>query len=221
MEMESVFASFITEYYEQKYKIKKSAQFNLMSLIHSLVSHIDKNARNLVIFDRFLKEEYNYEDLVFFLFIRNLAEKQIKQTHEKAERKTKEDLEEFRFHLTEREVVKLIKTLVGKDEGLLAEYIELIEEHFKEGFIPIYDVLEILLENYCRKRQNTSTNPHPTPPYSPPNRTSNHLPPRNNFVSKPIEHETYEIPTESDSEELTFGESTIRNRECNNDTFWY
>ena len=94
--------------------MRKNVQFNILSLVNSLVSHMEgEKSRNLVIFSRFLKEEYHYEDLIFFLFVRNLAEKQVKQVGERVERK-------------------------GKDEELLGEYCELLEGYFTDGAISIY-----------------------------------------------------------------------------------
>ena len=62
----------------------------------------------------------------------------MKQVGERVERKGKDDWEDFKFSLSEKEVIKLIKALVGKDEELLGEYCELLEGYFTDGAISIY-----------------------------------------------------------------------------------
>lgn len=47
----------------------------------------------------FLLEQYHYEDLTFFLFVRNLAEKQFKKSNEKVD-KSKFYEDDFKFYMT-------------------------------------------------------------------------------------------------------------------------
>jgi hypothetical protein len=98
-------------------------------------------------FHLFLTDEYEYQDLVFFLFIRSIYEKEFSLSLDKAQ----EHL------LTRREVGRLVRAILGRDSGeVVGEFQELLAEHMGDS-IPVYTLFQVLLEDYQIKRRDRGT----------------------------------------------------------------
>ena len=155
-----------------------------MGLVNSLLVNLEQERpRNLMIFSKFMMEDYEYEDLIFFLFVRSLAEKQFKQAQTLSDKRGRNEEEEFKFFMTRKEMVKLVKTLVGKDTSLAEEYVSLISQHMTVGTIAIYEILEILVDNFSKRRHSQSVDLHPHPRSSLPITS-----PKQSFLTVPTPH---------------------------------
>lgn len=77
LDLKDAFPFFVYEFLTNKYVKKSMIEQHALDLLISVDFHknIDKD---IEIFSKFLTEEYNVEDLVFFLFVRSCIEKEMK-----------------------------------------------------------------------------------------------------------------------------------------------
>ena len=128
----NVFVRSIKEYFLAKFKSEKLGNSNLINMLHSLsiylekyknlyrVSKPEKEAIFLQIFEDFINQVYEPEDLLFFLFARSMLKKEFKLAQ-----KTKQNEEEEIF-LTIKEIPKFLICIVGKDSELIQDYKNMI-----------------------------------------------------------------------------------------------
>ena len=71
------FPMFVVEFLINKYVKKPYVDQNALDLLLS-VDHFRRDYKDIEIFAKFLNEEYNTDDLIFFLFVRSSIEKELK-----------------------------------------------------------------------------------------------------------------------------------------------
>lgn len=77
IEMKDPFPTFVVEFLTNKYIKKPMIDQHSLDLLLSL-DYYKKNDKEIEIFSKFLNEEYDTEDLIFFLFVRSCIEKESK-----------------------------------------------------------------------------------------------------------------------------------------------
>ena len=85
---------------------------------------------NLQTFEEFVSEIYEQEDLLFYLFVRNIIQKKIINGNKTRKLKTEVSLgknidnsgSEEQIWLGNRDISKIVTELVGDDEELIREY---------------------------------------------------------------------------------------------------
>lgn len=73
-----VFSNYVVEHFDERYKTQRLCHSHLLNLVHSLLSYLHEPdpSSSLKLFYRFLLEDYEYQELVFFLFVRSVFEKE-------------------------------------------------------------------------------------------------------------------------------------------------
>lgn len=71
------FPDFIIEFKTEKYVKKPQVDKNLLDILVSVDYFKDKN-KEVEIFSKFLSEEFDADELIFFLFVRTCIEKEMK-----------------------------------------------------------------------------------------------------------------------------------------------
>ncbi len=112
VEMKDPFPTFLVEFLTNKYIKKPMIDQHSLDLLLS-VDYFKKTNREVEIFSKFLNEEYDTEDLIFFLFVRSCIEKEAKFMFiEKAREEIKIQYQEDRedkdteVYLTVKDVLK-------------------------------------------------------------------------------------------------------------------
>jgi hypothetical protein len=80
IEVKESFSSFVVEFLMNKYIKKHMVDQNALDLLLSC-EHFRKYNNKIDIFAKFLNEEYDTDDLIFFLFVRSCIEKELKFTY--------------------------------------------------------------------------------------------------------------------------------------------
>ena len=119
------FPSFIFEFIVNKYAKKQLIDQTCMNILLSL-EYFKLNFEDIKLFSNFLNENYNNEDLLFFLFLRSNIEKNLGVSIlEKAKDDTiiqhKEDKEEIfmNLYLNQKQISKIITTIYNCDDEIL------------------------------------------------------------------------------------------------------
>lgn len=76
-EINDPFPRFVVEFLSNKYTKKHLMDKNCLDILHSSDCYKEKD-KEIEIFMKFLTEEYDSEDLIFFLFVRSCIEKELK-----------------------------------------------------------------------------------------------------------------------------------------------
>jgi hypothetical protein len=134
------FNQFIYDFYLNKYKKNKKVIIqNCLDLMLTTYFYQEQND-DIRIFSNFLKEEYNTEDLLFFLFLRNNIEKElgisfIDKAKDETEIQHKENKEVifFDFYLNQQQCSKIICQVFNlEDEILINQVIKKIEPYLRK-----------------------------------------------------------------------------------------
>ena len=89
LDMKDNFPTFIFDFLTNKYLKKSMIEQHSLDLLIS-VDYYKNTNKEIEIFYKFINEDYNIEDLVFFLFVRSCVEKEMKFTFiEKAKEEVK------------------------------------------------------------------------------------------------------------------------------------
>jgi len=77
IEMKDPFPSFVVEFLANKYVKKPMIDQHALDILIS-TDYFKTNSKEIKIFSKFLNEEYDTDDLIFFLFVRSCIEKEMK-----------------------------------------------------------------------------------------------------------------------------------------------
>ena len=158
------FPSFIFEFIVNKYAKKQLIDQTCMNILLSL-EYFKLNFEDIKLFSNFLNENYNNEDLLFFLFLRSNIEKNLGVSIlEKAKDDTiiqhKEDKEEIfmNLYLNPKQISKIITTIYNCDDEILLNQVLQRLEPFYEGnsqkyIFNIYIFLTCLTDDYHLSRE--------------------------------------------------------------------
>jgi hypothetical protein len=175
IDMKDPFPSFVVEFLANKYVKKPMIDQHALDILLS-ADYFKNNSKEIKIFYKFLNEEYDTDDLIFFLFVRSCIEKEMKIMFiEKAREEIKlqqyEDKEKIDTDLylnirtCFRSNLFLFKNLVAntifgnEEELLLNSFMEKIEQNLVssqkigKNMIAASTILEITLEDYHQSRQ--------------------------------------------------------------------
>jgi len=121
--------------------------------------------KEIEIFHKFLNEEFDTDDLIFFLFVRSCIEKEMKmmfieKSREEMKTQYNENKEDNEVYLNVKNCLKIANTIFGNEEEvLLNSFMEKIEKNLitsqKKGknLIRASTILEITLEDYHESRK--------------------------------------------------------------------
>jgi hypothetical protein len=116
--LDDSFPEFVVEFLVNKYMKKPFVDQNALDLLLS-VDHFRKENSDIEIFAKFLNEEYNNDDLIFFLFVRSSLEKELKFMYiEKAKEEIKLQCNEDR-DLIDTEIYVNVKTCVKSNKFII------------------------------------------------------------------------------------------------------
>ena len=112
------FSNFVSNYFINKYKKKDLIDKNIVSFLSS-VEFYSKTINDVKIFSKFLSEEYNSDDLIYFLFIRSCVEKELSSNFvfkaQEALKKGKENADTDLYFLL-NQIPKLAIRIFGKND---------------------------------------------------------------------------------------------------------
>ena len=157
------FSKNVFEFYEDKFKKKQLIDQNCMNLVNS-VNYYKTEYDDIRIFSNFLDEQFNFEDIMFFLFLRANIEKELKILFiEKAKDETKiqhmEDKENIfmDLYLNINQIKNIIFNVFNNDDEILFNQVILkIQKFFDHKnhiqsnvfFIVLTDDFHISRNNY-------------------------------------------------------------------------
>ena len=158
------FPSFIFEFIVNKYAKKQLIDQTCMNILLSL-EYFKLNFEDIKLFSNFLNENYNNEDLLFFLFLRSNIEKNLGVSIlEKAKDDTiiqhKEDKEEIfmNLYLNQKQISKIITTIYNCDDEILLNQVlqrlhPFYEQNSQKHTFNIYIFLTCLTDDYHLSRE--------------------------------------------------------------------
>ena len=158
------FPSFIFEFIVNKYAKKQLIDQTCMNILLSL-EYFKLNFEDIKLFSNFLNENYNNEDLLFFLFLRSNIEKNLGVSIlEKAKDDTiiqhKEDKEEIfmNLYLNPKQISKIITTIYNCDDEILLNQVlqrlhPFYEQNSQKYIFNIYIFLTCLTDDYHLSRE--------------------------------------------------------------------
>jgi hypothetical protein len=166
VETKDPFPIFVVEFLINKYVKKNLVDGHALDILTS-VEFFKTKFKEIEIFYKFLNEEYDTDDLIFFLFVRSCIEKEMKIMFiEKAREEIKIQYNENRedidteTYLNVKNCLKIANTIFGNEEEiLLNSFMEKIEKNLisnqKKGknLIKASTILEITLEDYHESRK--------------------------------------------------------------------
>lgn len=162
------FPKFIIEFYTGKHCKKYLSDQSILDLLISADYYKDKS-REVEIFIKFLNEEYDSEDLIFFLFIRTCIEKEKKILFfEKAKEEIAlllyedKDQVDTELYLNMKSCEKIAKIVFGKeidsDKEMIIPFKNKIETFFnyEKNGISANKLLDIMLLDYHNSKDENS-----------------------------------------------------------------
>lgn len=162
------FPKFIIEFYTGKHCKKYLSDQSILDLLISADYYKDKS-REIEIFIKFLNEEYDSEDLIFFLFIRTCIEKEKKILFfEKAKEEIAlllyedKDQVDTELYLNMNSCEKIAKIVFGKeiesDNEMIINFKNKIEKFFnyEKNGISANKLLDIMLVDYHNSKDEIS-----------------------------------------------------------------
>lgn len=168
VDVKDPFPFFIVEFFMNKFVKKPMVDQNALDLLLSIDTYRTAN-KEIEIFAKFLNEEYDCDDLIFFLFVRSCIEKEMKMMFiEKAKEEIKVQYNEYRdeidteLYLNIKVCLKIANTIFGNEEELLLNsFMEKVEKQIilnnqagkKKNLIKASTILEITLEDYHQSRK--------------------------------------------------------------------
>ncbi len=156
------FSKNVFEYYEDKFKKKQLIDQNCMNLVNS-VNYYKTEYDDIRIFSNFLDEQFNFEDIMFFLFLRANIEKELKILFiEKAKDETKiqhmEDKETIfmDLYLNINQIKNIIFNVFNNDDEILFNQVILkIQKFFDhKNHIQSNVFLIVLTDDFHISRNN-------------------------------------------------------------------
>ena len=113
---------------------------------------------NLQTFEEFVSEIYEQEDLLFYLFVRNIIQKKIINGNKTRKLKTEVSLgknidnsgSEEQIWLGNRDISKIVTELVGDDEELIREYKLMILNEIKNRQMLTDESLKVCSAEFLR-----------------------------------------------------------------------
>ena len=158
------FPSFVFEFIVNKWAKKQLIDQTCMNILLSL-EYFKLNFEDIKLFSNFLNENYNNEDLLFFLFLRSNIEKNLGVSIlEKAKDDTiiqhKEDKEEIfmNLYLNQKQISKIITTIYNCDDEILLNQVlqrlhPFYEQNSQKYIFNIYIFLTCLTDDYHLSRE--------------------------------------------------------------------
>lgn len=156
------FSKNVFEFYEDKFKKKQLIDQNCMNLVNS-VNYYKTEYDDIRIFSNFLDEQFNFEDIMFFLFLRANIEKELKILFiEKAKDETKiqhmEDKETIfmDLYLNINQIKNIIFNVFNNDDEILFNQVILkIKKFFDhKNHIQSNNFLIVLTDDFHISRNN-------------------------------------------------------------------
>jgi hypothetical protein len=172
LEVKESFPIFVVEFLMNKYVKKHMVDQNALDILLSC-EHFRKSNSEIDIFAKFLNEEYDTDDLIFFLFVRSCIEKQLRFTYiEKSQNNIKLKYQDDRDEYIDTEIYLNIKSCINskcliyitvantifgnEDEILMNSFMEKIEKNIIERkgkqLIRASDILDTTLNDYHQSR---------------------------------------------------------------------
>ena len=126
------FPIFVGNYFINKYNKKDILDKKILDFTSS-INFYSKNYKDIQIFSYFLNEEYDIEDLIFYLFVRSCIEKELKIFFVE---KTKEFTNDFNNENNEifvpiKSCKKIGNLIYGNDKSLISSFLSVIEKIIK------------------------------------------------------------------------------------------
>ncbi|MCQ2818839.1 MAG: hypothetical protein MJ252_16360 [archaeon] len=156
------FPLFVFEFLTNKYMKKPMVDQHSLDLVYS-IDYYKKMFDEVDMFSKFLNEEYDQDDLDFFLYVRSCIENEVKSTFMENSRAilkkgVTDDNEENKFALTVKSCLNVANSIFGNDEEeLLSSFMEKIDailqrqkENDEDGAntIEAWKILKITLDDY-------------------------------------------------------------------------
>jgi len=157
----AAFPEFVFDFLSKKYGLKKLVDQTCADLIHSIAA-LRRNDVHGEIFAKFLEESYDGADLLFFLYVRNNAEKEISKGGRSAGgRSARSETKKGPRVLTMKQCVAVTRAVFGPDQGQLQDALfQGLDEHFQvagggvEATVALIDFLSLAVHIYHSHRQD-------------------------------------------------------------------
>ena len=147
------FPQLVEGFFRKKFRGSKLAATNLNNMLHTLSCATARDACPVFVrtFEEFLLAEWQHEDLLYYLFARNVLKRELR-VGEKARDLGRAEGCYFTESLKGRDVGKCLLGIIGRDPELIGEYRELLAQQAGGEQVPAYEFLRVLLEDYHGKR---------------------------------------------------------------------
>ena len=171
-EIETIpFPNFVFEFFTNKFIKKPLIDQHSLDIILS-VDYYKKKDLSINIFAKFLNEEYESDDLEFYLYVRSCLEKEMKimfieVARENVKRQYSEESNENKCNLNIKSCLNVANAIYGNEqEELLNSFMKKIEDILEEqknmgiknNYISAYKILEITLDDYHNNKFNGNEN---------------------------------------------------------------
>lgn len=159
------FPLFVFEFLSNKYTKKPMVDQHSLDLIYS-IDYYKKDFDEFKIFFKFLNEEYDQDDLDFFLYVRSCIENEVKSTFMENSRALlkKNSDEADKFNLSVKSCLNIANAIFGnEEEDLLSSFMEKIDNILSKqrdsnngsgNTIEAWKILKITLEDYHEDKEN-------------------------------------------------------------------
>lgn len=108
---------YIREHFHHKFKSERLGNSNLINFLHSLCYHLEKGKHALQVdlkcsslislqtFEEFISQVYEQEDFLFYLFVRDIVKRKVRNYRDNSDTLT----------LIHQDIARVVHELVGKD----------------------------------------------------------------------------------------------------------
>lgn len=153
-------AQLVDCFFRKKFKGSKLAATNLNNMLYSLSYYVAREGCPVFLrtFEDFLLAHLHHEDLLYYLFARNILKRELRVVDKIRDSSKNAEGTYFTEGLKSRDITRYLKGIIGKDSELLHEYRELILGSLHNDSINAYEFLRILLEDYHVKRLSNKNN---------------------------------------------------------------
>lgn len=147
------FPQLVEGFFRKKFKGSRLAATNLNNMLYTLSHATARDGCPVFVrtFEGFLLAEWQHEDLLYYLFARNVLKRELR-TAEKARDLGRAEGCYFTESLKGRDVSKCLLGIIGRDPELISEYRGLLAKQVAGEQMAAYEFLRVLLEDYHCKR---------------------------------------------------------------------
>ena len=171
-EIETIpFPNFVFEFFTNKFIKKPLIDQHSLDILLS-VDYYKKKDLSINIFAKFLNEEYESDDLEFYLYVRSCLEKEMKimfieVARENVKKKISDESIDNKCNLNIKSCLNVANAIYGNEqEELLNSFMKKIEDILEEqknmgiknNYISAYKILEITLDDYHNNKFNGNEN---------------------------------------------------------------